>query len=312
MSETRALTPAQERLATISPGTPLSPRTERAIHIVTKKLHKVMQKTLQTDVEFQDKVRAYVVKTHGDGTFYENRLHFDKDDGFWAMVELSRQCSCCGQMLISYGGNGKLLSCGGCKLVHYCDRKCQKRDWKEAHKLVCCPPKAKDGMEFVMHLCIRALTIIRFFVEVQDEMGGLKKVMSQNVMSSILLQRSDSRSQTYIDLAKEEWVTGGRFDRVCNHFREKQESNRILYPIWETTTDNVSFVPISLDFMSNGLGIPDALVTCFKKRISANEDTFFVLVSNTMNGKVAVVGGNSFILTPCAAQKLCQESEVAK
>jgi len=36
---------------------------------------------------------------------------------------------------------------------------------------------------------------------------------------------------------------------VCNHFRQKQESNHILFPIWDTCTDNLAFVPVSFDFM---------------------------------------------------------------
>ena len=33
---------------------------------------------------------------------------------------------------------------------------------------------------------------------------------------------------------------------VCNHFRQRQESNRILFPIWDTCTDNMVFVIESL------------------------------------------------------------------
>jgi len=46
---------------------------------------------------------------------------------------------------------------------------------------------------------------------------------------------------------------------VCNHFRQKQESDRILFPIWDTCTDNLAFVPVSFDFMLGG-GAPAA--TC--------------------------------------------------
>jgi len=87
-------------------------------------------------------------------------------------------------------------------------------------------------------------------------------------------------------------------NRVCHHFRDKQEWNRILFPIWETATDNLAFVLISMDFMSNGLGIPDALVESFKTKISANDKTYFVLVMGIVNGKLAVVGGNSFVVIP--------------
>jgi len=39
---------------------------------------------------------------------------------------------------------------------------------------------------------------------------------------------------------------------VCNHFRDKKEPERILVPIWDTCTDTLAFVPVSLDFMMGG------------------------------------------------------------
>jgi hypothetical protein len=112
----------------------------------------------------------------------------------------------------------------------------------------------------------------------------------------MFLEKTDPRSQTYVDLANDENPTGK--DRVGNHFRGKQEWNRILFPIWETATDNLAFVPISMDFMSNGLGIPDALVESFNTKKSVNDKTYFVLVMGMVNGKLSVVGGNSFIVIP--------------
>ena len=50
--------------------------------------------------------------------------------------------------------------------------------------------------------------------------------------------------------------------------------------------------------MSNGLGIPDTLVESLKTKISANDKTYFVLVMGMVNGKLAVVGGNSFVVMP--------------
>jgi len=268
------------------------------VGIVAEKVRKLMRKTLPTDTEFKDKMRVYLLKTHGDGTFYDDRLHFDTDDGFLFFVDLSRQCSCCGQMFMGHGLDSKLLSCAACKSSYYCDRACQKRDWKQGHKSQCRPANGKQSIEVVMNICVRALTIMRFFTEVQDEEGNSHKYMSENVMSSILLPKTDPRSKTYTDLANDEWATGGRFDRVCDHFRDKQESNRILYPIWETAVNNLAFVPISLDFLSNGLGVPDALVESFQKNMSTNDNTYFVLVMGMVDGNLAVVGGNSFIVTP--------------
>ena len=33
--------------------------------------------------------------------------------------------------------NKDLLACGKCSIARYCDRKCQKKDWKTIHKIVC-------------------------------------------------------------------------------------------------------------------------------------------------------------------------------
>jgi len=328
MSESNALTPAQEelgtisrhtpvsptqeRLATISRGTPLSPRSRRAVSMAAEKARRPLRKTLQTDTEFKDKMRVYLLKTGGKNTFYDNRLHFETDEHFWMMVFLSRHCSGCGHMFLMDGSDAKLLSCAVCKNMHYCDRACQKRDWKHGHKSVCHAKTAKEGIEVVMNICIRALNITRSSIMVEDEAGNSQKYISENFLNSTLLQKKDPRLQTYLDLVNYELGPGGVADRVCSHFREKLEPNLILCPIWETATDNLVFVPISLDFLSNGLGVPDALVESFKTTISTNANTYFVLVMGMVRGKLAIVGGNSFIVNHDTPQKLCQQAEGAK
>lgn len=44
-------------------------------------------------------------------------------------------CSACGKVPT---GTEKLLNCGACKQVRYCDRTCQKNHWKAGHKSECC------------------------------------------------------------------------------------------------------------------------------------------------------------------------------
>jgi len=216
-------------------------------------------------------------------------------------------------MFLGDGSDAKLLSCAVCKNMHYCDRACQKRDWKHGHKSVCRPKTAKEGIEVVMNICIRALNVMRFSIEVEDEAGNSKKYFSENFMSSVFLQKKDPRLQTYLDLVNYELGPGGVVaDGVCSYFREKQEPNLVLCPIWETATDKLVFVPISLDFLSNGLGVPDALVESFKTTMSTNANTYFVLVMGMVRGKLAIVGGNSFIVIHDTPQKLCQQAEGAK
>lgn len=44
-------------------------------------------------------------------------------------------CSACGKVPT---GTEKLLNCGACKQVRYCDSTCQKKHWKAGHKSECC------------------------------------------------------------------------------------------------------------------------------------------------------------------------------
>jgi len=121
-----------------------------------------------------------------------HRLHFDTDRGLWKMADIFRQCSCCGQMLASHGRNGKLLSCVTCKVTHYCDRACQKRDWKKGHKSMCRPAEGKQDINVVMHICVRALTFMSLTLVFDDGSERLT-VVSPNVLSSIFLEKTDPR-----------------------------------------------------------------------------------------------------------------------
>ena len=255
-------------------------------------------------------------------TFYDNRLHFDIDVGLWFFVDISRQCSCCGNMSssnASLANNGKMLSCATCRVVHYCHRDCQKRDWKQRHKSVCRPLKGKEGLEVVMHICVRALTLMRLTCAVwceklcddgSDDPFEMVTIASPDLMVCMLSGRSDSSSKEHFDLANAAHPAGT--DRVSQHFRDQQESNCILCPIWEAATDNLAFVPISLDFMSIGLGAPDALVESFKTTMSTNANTYFVLVMGRVRGKLAVVGGSSFVVIADTPQMLGPQGEGAK
>jgi len=197
----------------------------------------LLRKTLQTDVEFQDKTRVYIdeaqvqwdamtmdpttkVPRRWDAmdpmhmptrTFYDNRLHFDIDIGLWFLVDITRQCSCCGNMsaTTSLANNGRMLSCATCKTIHYCNKVCQKRDWKQRHKSVCRPVKGKEGLEVVMHICVRALTLMRLTCSAlceklcddgSEDPTEIVTLGSTDFMKSMLSGRSDSTSQAHFDL----------------------------------------------------------------------------------------------------------------
>jgi len=63
---------------------------------------------------------------------------------------------------------------------------------------------------------------------------------------------------------------------------------------------------------SIGLGAPDALVESFKTTMFTNANTYFVLVMGRVCGKLAVVGGSSFVAISDTPQMLGQEGEGAK
>jgi len=126
-------------------------------------------------------------------------------------------------------------------------------------------------MEAVLQMCIQALSFMRL-TQIADIGVEIVTVVSEEVLSSIFLPKTDPCSIAF-----------------CVRYGRR--------PL-EAATDNVAFVPISMDFMANGLGIPEALVETFKTMIATNDNTYFVLVMGKINGKPAVVGGNSFIAIP--------------
>jgi len=250
---------------------------------------------LMNDKKFQDKMRVYVKKTRGNSTFFDNRLLFDADDGIWLFMNKARQCTFCGHILVSTGHNGKMKSCVTCKSTYYCSRACQKQHWKNGHKSVCRPVQDGQGMEIVLRMCIQALCFMRFTktAKIGSETVSL---VCEEVLRYVFLPREEAESQKFVDLAKEKYPADN--NRVCNHFREKNECSRILCPVWDTATDNLAFVPISIDFMSNGLGIAEATVVSFKTMMAANDSVYFVLVLGKKKGDLAVAGGSSFIVVP--------------
>jgi hypothetical protein len=45
----------------------------------------------------------------------------------------SIRCFCCGETR----SENDLSRCSGCRLAYYCNKKCQKKHWKNGHKKVC-------------------------------------------------------------------------------------------------------------------------------------------------------------------------------
>jgi len=220
----------------------------------TSKARTLLKATLQTDVQFKESMRVYLQKTQGMLPRYKNRLHFNSSEQMWDVVDKMRQCRSCGQILVSMNREVKLMSCGGCRNAHYCHRECQKRDWKLAHKLVCGATPFTKNLE-ASYLCVRILSIMTVS-------GGPSGASASSVVlgkADILNSHFSFEKKDALSLNDDAFAAEMRINHddnpVCNHFRQKRESNRILFPIWDTCTDNLAFVPISFDFMM-GSGTP--------------------------------------------------------
>jgi hypothetical protein len=214
----------------------------------SSKARALLKATLQTDVHFIESMRVYSEKTQGVLPRYENRLHFDFDETMWNVVDKMRQCRSCGQILVSTNRDVKLMSCGVCKITHYCNKECQKRDWKASHKLLCSATPIVKNLE-ASYLCVRILSIMSVSATSEGVPPRCETMENPDILKSAFsFEKTDA-----VSLEKNACVTlvhiNDDDNPVCNHFRQKQESNRILFPIWDTGTDNLAFVPVSFGFM---------------------------------------------------------------
>ena len=288
----------------------------------------LVRNTLQTDVQFQDKMRVYIEEAQLEWdtmdltkiprrwdvldlidvptrTFYENRLHLDTDGGLWQLAEITRQCSCCGHILASHGRNGKLLSCATCKTVHYCDRACQKRDWKQVHKSVCGVSSETQPLQEAMHTCIRALSLMTLCAG--REYAPTKVKSTAGALGECFSFDEDATCDVD-DAAPIYTMTADPVNNaVCNHFRRTKESGRVLFPIWDTVADNLVFVPISPDFMKNALGFDDTFTEHCRTCTENNDNVYFLLLC----GKQGCAGANTWVSVPGTRRKLCQKARGA-
>jgi len=214
----------------------------------TSKARTLLKATLQTDVQFLESVRVYSEATQCELPRYENRLHFDLTEVECADLDRLRQCSFCGKMLMSMLRNVKLMSCGVCKATHYCNRECQKKDWKLVHKMICGPTSVIQDLE-TSQMCVRILSLMT----IPTTSGGVDPCHLAKEELDVLTSEFSFEKEDALLLHDDAWAgqmtVKSDDNRVCNHFRQKKEPNRILVPIWDTCTDSLAFVPVSFGFM---------------------------------------------------------------
>jgi hypothetical protein len=71
----------------------------------------------------------------GDQAFQSLVSAFEEEGVALTVTTVVFCCSACGKVPT---GTEKLLNCGACKQVRYCDSTCQKKHWKAGHKSECC------------------------------------------------------------------------------------------------------------------------------------------------------------------------------
>ena len=206
----------------------------------TSKARTLLKATLQTDVHFLESMRVYCQKTQCVVPCYENRLHFDSDEAMWNVVDQMQQCQSCGQILVSTNRDV-------CTVTNYCNKQCQRRVWKSRHKLT---PIVKNLA--ASDLCVRILSIMSACSTSEGISSRCVMMEKPDILNSLFsFEKKDA-----LELGNDAFAAYMRINDddnpVCNHFRQNQESNRILFPIWDACTDNLVFVPVSFDFMMGG------------------------------------------------------------
>ena len=270
----------------------------------TSKARTLLKATLQTDVHFLESMRVYCQKTQCAVPCYENRLHFDSDEAMWNLVDQMQQCQSCGQILVSTNRDV-------CTVTNYCNKQCQRRVWKSRHKLT---PIVKNLA--ASDLCVRILSIMSA-CSTSEGISLMEKPCPQgappsgspptrvpggvvggrgDIMHSLFsFEKKDALSLGNDSFAEYMCIDDDN-NPVCNHFRQKQESNHILFPIWDTCTDNLAFVPVSFDFM---IASPIPLVG-IDESIRKNSQIYSVGVKCVDDGKPPQEGLKGGMVLPVA------------
>ena len=231
----------------------------------TSKARTLLRATLQTDVQFLESVRVYCEETQCAPPRYENRLHFGLTEVECAVLDQMRQCTSCGKVLMSMLRDVKLMSCAVCKVTHYCNRECQKKDWKLNHKMMCGPTPVMQNLESAQ-MCVRILTLISLSTT-SEGVDHCHLVMEKpDVVTSVFSFEKEDALLLHDDAVAMQMIVKPDDNRVCNHFRQKKERNCILQPIWDTCTDSLAFVPVPFGFiMGGGAGSCSEADACVRK-----------------------------------------------
>lgn len=96
-----------------------------SLPVVGYKMMRVVSKCLSRDDHQKGLYYSYTSTLHSD-VFRQAAYRFHTED---------KSCASCG---VSPAAGQSHRRCSGCGISKYCNKKCQKRDWKQGHKHECC------------------------------------------------------------------------------------------------------------------------------------------------------------------------------
>jgi len=111
--------------------------------------------------DFDEQFRMRIVV---DG---KEMMGFDStQDEFFSCVARTSQCDNCGVLRTKLP---KMLTCSGCRGMHYCDKTCQREHWKAAHKTMCTGNNVSKDAFRVGDFCSKMLSVLSMGVDADHE-----------------------------------------------------------------------------------------------------------------------------------------------
>ena len=117
--------------------------------------------------------------------------------------------------------------------------------------MACGPTLMIKNLE-TSQMCVRILSLMSLSTT-SEGVDPCHLVMEKpDVLTSVFSFEKEDALLLHDDAVAMQMTVKSDDNKVCNHFRQKKEPNRILVPIWDTCTDSLAFVPVSFDFVMGG------------------------------------------------------------
>jgi hypothetical protein len=123
------------------------------------------------------------------------------EDARFALAANVSHCDACGATGV---GLPKMLTCGGCQCFRYCSRNCQKKDWKNSHRLICTKENIRRELFKTTEACVNILTVscIDWDTNVMNSENNyvLKKIKKSACKDCIYVPVYDDKRVYYIPM----------------------------------------------------------------------------------------------------------------